>query len=94
MTTNGGKREGAGRPKGAKGKATIQSEIFREALFNAVMREQKPLLDSLIKEGKDGNPIILKEILERILGKVKEHMKIESESFDELAEAIKQIAQK
>jgi len=61
-----------GRKKGSKNKSTLQTEMFREFLFQEVMKEKGPLVKALIKAGKKENVPALKEILERILGRIKE----------------------
>jgi len=63
----GGKRLGAGRPIAAH---TIQAEAFKKYLIERVILEKKPLVQALIRKGKKGDVPALKEILERILGKV------------------------
>lgn len=73
-----GSKKTGGRKKGTKNKDTIQKELFREFLFQEVMKEKKSLVKSLIKAGKEGNIQALKEIIERILGKVTESIDITS----------------
>lgn len=48
----GGKRPGAGRPKGSKSKATIGKEQAREYLRQRVIEEMGPMLDAQIKHAR------------------------------------------
>jgi hypothetical protein len=66
---NGGRRPGAGRPKGSKAKHTIQGEAYRAALISAVLKEKAPLIQALIAKAIGGDVPALKEINDRVLGK-------------------------
>lgn len=63
----GGYRPGAGRPKAAH---TKQAEALKKYLIERVVFEKKPLIDALIEKGKKGDVMALREILDRVLGKV------------------------
>ena len=67
MGVKGGWRPGAGRKKATH---TIQSEALKKALVEAVIREKEPLIKALIAKGKKGDVPALREILERVIGKV------------------------
>jgi hypothetical protein len=75
---NGGRRSGAGRPKGSKAKHTIQGEAFRVALIAAVLKEKAPLIRALIDKAKGGDIPALKEINDRVLGKSTESIDLTS----------------
>lgn len=65
----GGKRPGAGRPKGSKDPNTLKAELFRSALIDKAIEEQGALLKALFKQAKAGNVPALKELFERVMGK-------------------------
>jgi len=74
MAKRGGKRPGAGRKKGSKDPKTIQAEILKNLLIQEVVKEKAPLIRALISKGKKGDVSALREIFDRVLGKVKEEM--------------------
>lgn len=74
---HGGKRQNSGRPKGSKASHTIQAQAFRERLIQRVNEEQEPIINALIKQAKAGQVQALKEILERVLGRVKTTLEVE-----------------
>jgi hypothetical protein len=51
-TTHGGKREGAGKPKGTKNASTISKEQAREALRAVVMAHMQDMLRAQIAHAK------------------------------------------
>ena len=69
MGTFGGKRPGAGRPKGSKAPHTIQTSALRGYIIARFMKERKPIIDALMDKGRKGDVQALKEILDRVLGK-------------------------
>ena len=70
--TNGGKRPGAGRPKAHAPSFTEQAQAFRVALINAVSADQDAIIRGIILQLKRGDSRIVKEVLDRLLGRVKE----------------------
>lgn len=56
-----------GRKKAAH---TLATEAFKKALVEAVIREKEPLIKALIAKGKKGDVPALREIFERVIGKV------------------------
>lgn len=62
----GGKREGAGRKKAQH---TIQAEAFKAYLIREVIKEKEPIVRALIDGAKAGNPKLIAEVLDRILGR-------------------------
>ena len=75
---NGGRRPGAGRPKGSKAKHTIEGEAYRAALIAAVLKEKAPLIEALIAKARAGDIPALKEINDRVLGKSTESIDLTS----------------
>ena len=65
----GGKRPGAGRPKGSKDPNTLRAELFRSALIDKAIEEQEALFKALFRQAKLGNVPALKELFERVMGK-------------------------
>lgn len=70
----GGPRENAGRKKAQH---TIQAEKFRALLIASVVKESRPLIKSLIAQGKRGNVKALSEIFDRVLGRSPETLEVE-----------------
>jgi hypothetical protein len=65
----GGKRAGAGRPKGSKDPNTLKAELFRSALIAKAITEQKEIFEALFGQAKLGNIPAIKELFERVMGK-------------------------
>jgi hypothetical protein len=65
----GGFRAGAGRPKAQH---TKQAEALKSYLIQQVIKEKDPLIQALITKAKSGDVPALKEVFERVLGKVKD----------------------
>jgi hypothetical protein len=76
---NGGKRAGAGMPKGKKTKKTLVREAATMYLIRRIEENIKPLTDALIEKALEKDMQALKEAFERGLGKVKETHKLEGE---------------
>ena len=74
--SRGGYRPGAGKKKGYKASHTLQAEQVRKFLIKKVLKEKEPIIDVLIELAKKGNIQAIKEILERVLGKVKEQLEL------------------
>lgn len=75
---NGGRRPGAGRPKGSKAKHTIEGEAYRAALIAAVLKEKAPLIRALIDRAIKGDVPAIKEIHDRVLGRPSESIDLTS----------------
>jgi hypothetical protein len=71
---NGGARPGAGRKPDLKKQAI--AEAYTKALAEAVAKEQIPIIQALIGKAKTGDVAAIKEIHERIAGKVKDEMNL------------------
>jgi len=74
---HGGKRLNAGRPNGSKATHTIQAQALKERLIERVLDEQEPIINALIKQAKKGQIPALREVFERVLGRVKTNIEIE-----------------
>jgi hypothetical protein len=70
----GGYREGAGRKQGYAAKA---AEEARELLSEMVMREIKPIGESLIAKAKEGDVSAARELFDRAFGKSPQTSKID-----------------
>ena len=68
---HGGIRPGAGRPKGSQASHTLKAQAFQERLIERVLEEQEPIIEALISQAKEGKIPALKEIFERVLGRVR-----------------------
>lgn len=66
---NGGKRPGAGRPKGSKASHTIQAEALKKYLIEQAIAAKAEVIAALIREAKRGDVRAIKELLDRILGR-------------------------
>src|SRR5215813_11909968 len=67
--TKGGKRLGAGRPKGTLASHTVLAQEMRKALIEAAAEEWGPIIKSLIQLAKRGEVYAIRELLDRIFGK-------------------------
>lgn len=57
----GGKREGAGRPKGAKSASTITKEQAREALRQIVLRDMEDLVAAQLAQAKGLSYMVVRD---------------------------------
>lgn len=73
MSEHGGKREGAGRPKGF---AALAAERTRAKVAEMVELEIVPMTEAQIEKAKKGDTQAFKELMDRGFGKVKEQMDI------------------
>ena len=81
---NGGKRNGAERPKGSISGHTKEALIFKEELIRRVLAEKGPLIDALIKKAKKGDVHALKEINDRVLGKAHQSLGLDDDTIQAL----------
>ena len=65
----GGKRPGAGRPKGSISGHTLQAQEFRKRLIQRVTPVWDDIIDTMIEKAAMGESWAIKEINDRILGK-------------------------
>jgi hypothetical protein len=80
-----------GRPKGSKAAHTLQAEAYRKYIIQEVVKKKGPLVKALIDKGLDGNVSALKEIHERVLGRVTDtlDMNYGSETIEALKQQLK-----
>ncbi len=69
MAGTGGKRIGAGRPKGTKNPSTIKAEEAKQLLIQAYLDNVQPINDKLVEMAKTGDMAAIKELHERVYGK-------------------------
>ena len=67
--TNGGKREGAGRPKGAKASHTLQVEKARAEFIRMYLEKIKPINEALLAKAEAGDIQAIKELHDRVYGR-------------------------
>jgi hypothetical protein len=85
----GGKRPGAGRPKGTVASHTILAQEMRKALIEAAAEEWGPIVKALITSAKHGDAYAIRELFDRIFGKASQpvemsgELKLEIVSFKE-----------
>ena len=66
-----------GRPVGSKSKKTLEAEGYRAILMAKVFEKAKPLVEALVQKGLGGDIAALKEIHERVLGKVTDKVDVD-----------------
>jgi len=73
-----GREKTGGRQKGSKDKKTVEKELqkklYENYLLEKILEEKEDTIVALLSEAKKGNVQAIKEIHERILGKVKEEV--------------------
>lgn len=74
----GGRRPGAGRPKGSISDTTKLAQEYRALLVQEIHKNALPLIQALISKGIIGDVQALKEIHERSMGKVKDELDLTS----------------
>ena len=80
----GGKREGAGKPKGYKHANTIEKQVAAQTLEDMLRPHQAEVAEALVKKAKTGDTGAIKEYHERLLGKVKEKVEVDGNLHAEL----------
>jgi len=56
-----------------KAQHTIQAEALKKYLIEEIIKQKAPIIKALIREAKKGNVQALREVLDRILGRVTEN---------------------
>ena len=69
MALHGGKRIGAGRPKGSKSPLTLKIDQARQALIDAYIEKIRPINEALIKKATEGDIQAIRELHDRVYGK-------------------------
>lgn len=70
----GGKRPGAGRPKGTKEPKTLEKEAARTALRERVLAEMGPLVDAQIANAKGIRYLVVRNKAGKFIRRVDENM--------------------
>ena len=78
MAQRGGKRPGAGRPKGALSKSTQKAHELRSKFVDMVHKEYVPIFQALINEAKKGDVPAIKEIHDRTWGKAPQDLDVKT----------------
>ena len=76
----GGVREGSGRPKGSNnggGNHTYKTELYKKEVLKQVLLNRKDLAKSLVNKALSGDVPALKEVNERVLGKVTDRLEVQ-----------------
>lgn len=85
----GGRRPGAGRPVGSKGKKTLARETLKAYFDEQARREFAPVLVQYFRRAKglssDADPRILIDLLNRLLGKSPDSVQLEGREGTALA---------
>ena len=78
MAQNGGKREGAGKPKGYRAPHTLEAQESRKRLITRVTARADELIDKLFEKALEdkGDTIAIKELLDRAYGKPQQSMEV------------------
>jgi len=66
---HGGKRIGAGRPKGSVSDQTLVALALREYVLGEVIKNKESIVKALISQAKKGNISAIRELFEIAIGK-------------------------
>lgn len=66
-----------GRPKGTKSRNTLLVEFGRNYILNRVQKDLKPIMDTAIRQAKDGDNATRKDLFDRAYGRPKETLEVE-----------------
>lgn len=89
---HGGKRQNAGRPVGAKSKKTLEREALKDYIFSEVKKNQKEIVEALLKRAKKGEIAAIRELLDRAVGKVKDEVEMSSNEKEPVTFVIRSYA--
>ena len=81
MAGNGGKRLGAGRPKGTIGKSRLEADKAIEYIRERVTAELEPILDKQIEQALAGDNNARVDLYNRAYGKPKESVEVSGIEF-------------
>jgi capsule polysaccharide export protein KpsE/RkpR len=72
MLIHGGKRSGAGRPKGSVANHTIEASEARKFFVQKIIEDSEPIIDTLVEAAKNGNVKIAQYLIDQVADKPKE----------------------
>ena len=84
MPIHGGKRFGAGRPKGTLAAHTIEASEARKLFVQRVVDEWAPIVDALVEAAKNGNVKVAQYLIDQVAGKPKETLEGAEDPADEI----------
>lgn len=76
-TKKGGKRLGAGRPKGTVSSATLETQKQREMLVKLLAPRVERIFEALAKKAEEGDVAAAKELFDRAWGKATQVVELE-----------------
>ena len=76
---HGGKRLGAGRPKGSKAPHTLEIAAAKEHMVKKIIEELDEMLLPQIEKAKQGDSVAFKNLLNRAFGRPKESVVVEDD---------------
>jgi len=82
--SNGGKRPGAGRPKGTVAKSTLEAIVLKQKLIEAYSLKADKINDALIKKAIAGDVAAIKELHDRTWGKSTQGVELSGKDGKEL----------
>lgn len=97
MAVNGGKRPGAGRPKGTVGSNTLKAQAIRQRILDKIEEEFDPMTTALFEKAKLGDVQAFKELFDRAMGKAAQSVDVTTggEQFPNISEIdVKTLAAK
>jgi hypothetical protein len=75
---SGGKRAGAGRPKGASSKSTLRAIKVKDLLSTMYVKEAKAMFAAQIERAKKGDTSAFRELNDRMYGKAQQAVDLTS----------------
>lgn len=69
MAQHGGKRAGAGKPKGAVASHTLEAQELKKSLIAAYVERRAKIDKALLDQAEQGNIPAIKELYDRVFGK-------------------------
>jgi hypothetical protein len=73
---SGGKREGAGKPKGYKAPHTLEASALRQSLIAKYAEKSDKVNDALIRKALMGDVPAIKELHDRVYGKANQYLEV------------------
>jgi hypothetical protein len=69
MAQHGGKREGAGKPRGALASHTVEAQELKKQLIAEYVKRRAKIDKALLDQAEQGNIPAIKELYDRVFGK-------------------------